>query len=822
VAPDADKSSVSPDEVDDALETLWKGRSKAFERLLERSGSGDPAFGELFGGLVAKGLPDPAKETAPTVAGYTIVGELGRGGMGVIYEAQQHHPPRLVALKVIRSGLLPHGQQVKLFEREIQSLARLKHPNIAAIHDAGMTDDDRPYFAMELVRGQTLVEFVRTLPADGRGSSEKIGLVLRLFECICDAISYAHQRGVIHRDLKPSNILVTDKEEGSGSGSSANPGARIKVLDFGLARLTDADIEITTSADAGQIRGTLAYMAPEQIQGDPADIDTRSDVYAMGVLLFELLTGRLPYDIKHSSMGRVIRTICDTPPTRPSALSPALRGDLETILLMALAKDRGHRYQSAVALGEDIGRFLANQPILARPQSAIYQLRKLIARHRVASLSVFTTVLVAVVGFLVSATLYVRADAALQAEAAQRAIAEKERAMAQKQEAVAEEVSAFLTNMLLSLDPRNAEGKDITVLGELADQASQRIRTELAGQPDVQAAMENTLGKVYLELGRYDDADTHLTTALESLRELYGDDHPGALTAAHLLGRLRQDQGRLDDAKALFTSTLEKQRRVLGEDHRDTLTSLNSLGVLYVEQHELADAERLLREAVARRQQTLGESDPDTLISLNNLSNAVSLQGKYAEAEAMLRELLVGQQAVLPEGHLDILVSQNDLAVALKEQGKLDEAESLYRQVLAGFQRVLGGGHMDTLITMNNLANLLSSRKAYEAAGALYKDLVETAETALPPGSYYTAVFRGGYGNTLVSLGEKDEAERQLVKSAHSLRQSLGPNHTYTRMYTDALFTFYEKTDQSEKAEALRKKWAEEDADDPISPESAD
>jgi len=781
---------ISPDEVDDALQTLWHGRSGAFERLLNRQDESEPGVDEMFGSVVSEGLAETASDAVPSIANFTIRSELGRGGMGVIYEARQHHPPRDVALKVIRGNHLPDAQQKKLFEREIQSLARLKHPNVADIHEAGLTDDGRPYFAMELVQGKTLSEFAGDLPADSRSEPQRIRTLLGVFGKVCDAISYAHQRGVIHRDLKPSNIIVTEPHKGSGSGSLSDLGPGVKVVDFGLARITDADVAATVTTDAGQIRGTFAYMAPEQIQGDPGDIDIRSDVYALGVLLFEVLTGRLPYDIKHSSVGKVIRIICDTPATRPGTLNPAVRGDLETITLKALSKDRDHRYQSVSALGEDIARFLTDQPILARPHSAIYQLRKLVSRHRVASLAILAVIVVSVVGFVVSASMYYRADLAREAEAQQRS--------------VAQDVSAFLTDMLLSLDPRKAEGKDVTLLRELADQASLRIERELGDVPTVMATLKNTLGEVYLGLGVYDKAEAQLTASRATFLALHGEEDVDTLKVTHNLATLRQDQGRMEEAEALFESTLETRRRRLGPKHVDTLVTLNSLGVLYQEWHKLDKAEPLLREVVTLRKEVLGESNPDTLVSLNNLSNVLSKSRKYAEAEAMLRELLVQQEAALPAGHPDLLVSKNDLAVALKNQNKLEQAEPLYREVLAGFTKTLGEGHLDTLITKNNLAGLLFNRGAIEESAELCRQLIVAAEKSLPADSYYTAVFRGGYGRALLTLERFDEAERELVRSCNDLSTTLGPDHVYTRLYTDMLIDLYEKTNQPDKAAKYR------------------
>ncbi len=468
----------------------------------------------------------PPPPLMDSVKGYSLVREIGRGGMGVVYEAEQEQPRRAVALKMIGGGALVDRHRVMLFEREIQTLARLRHPAIAAIYEAGLTDRGRNFFTMELVRGVPLTEYVRLrqLPLADQ---------LLLFRRVCEAVHYAHQRGVIHRDLKPSNILID---------AEGNP----KILDFGLARIGDADGAVSTaSMEVGKILGTLPYMSPEQarVRPDevPAEIDVRTDVYSLGVMLYELMTGKLPYNVSRVMPPEALRIICEEQPRKPSTINRELRGDLETIALKALAKEPSRRYDSAAALADDVNRYLTDQPILARPASVAYLLRKWIVRHR----HTFTFVMVIFVILVAfTATLWVQSVWMARAQEAIK--------LAQQPAVESSRMSTSARVRQLA-DELQKLGESLMEQGQFAAAEAvlrecQSFRQTRGGEARWLAAeTDSVLGECLTRQGKFEDAERLLLESYAVLQAERGASGPRTLDAVRRIIKLYHLWGKPDE-----------------------------------------------------------------------------------------------------------------------------------------------------------------------------------------------------------------------------------------------------------------------------------
>ncbi|UCF33007.1 MAG: tetratricopeptide repeat protein, partial [Phycisphaerales bacterium] len=758
---------------------------------------------------------------------YQIRGEVAAGGMGVVYDAVQDQPRRRVALKVLRAGLASPSA-LRRFAHEAEVLARLRHPNIAQVYEAGTHEDAGgavPYFAMEFVPGAKPI----TRYAETRNLSTRERL--ELFLKVCNAVHHGHLRGVVHRDLKPGNVLVDH---------SGNP----KVIDFGVARTTDADLTLATQRTTiGEMVGTLRYMSPEQCGGDSMEVDIRSDVYSLGVVLYELLTAAFPYDVASSSPFELPKVIREQEPRRPSSIRRALRGDLEAIVFKALEKEPGRRYQSVADLERDVRSFLNNEPVAAKRYSTWYVLRKAAARHKVAVAVALVFALLTVGSAVALGILYAHAEHhRLLADQARQA-AETQQQAAEKARRVADHINAFLIDMLESADPWEGEGRDVTV-AEILERASERVEAELSAYPEVAASLRHTIGTTYSRLGLDDAAEPHLRAAAAMRRERVGADHPETLESLNNLGIALRHLGRLDEAERVYREVLESRQRVLGKTHPDTLDTRNSFGSLMLHQEipecetflretfelcrgalgenhgqttsamnnlgtylsrvdKLSEAESLLAEIVHIRSASLGENHPSTSVAVGNLAHVYMKQGRLPEAVAMYRRMVDSRRKQLGENHPRTFTSRNALARALKAQGEYAEAERLYREALDGRRRILGDEHPDTQVSMHNLGSLLRATGRLAEAERLYRELLDVARRTGGERHPATINAMNGLGVTLRYQGRLEEAEPLYRQVLAMRREILGAEHPKTLTALNNLGVLLYKKGKLPEADAI-------------------
>jgi eukaryotic-like serine/threonine-protein kinase len=715
-----------------------------------------------------------------TIGRYRILRLLGEGGMGAVYEAEQESPHRIVALKVIRAGYTS-VEMLRRFENETEALGRLQHPGIAQIYDAGTADTpfgQQPYLAMELVRGETLFAWCDAHKLNVR---QRLELVAK----ICDAVQHAHQKGLIHRDLKPANILV---------GEDGQP----KILDFGVARLTDSDAQATRQTDVGQLIGTLAYMSPEQVLGDPAEIDTRSDVYALGVILYELLAGKAPYEIGRQ-IHEAVRAIREEEPTSLGAMNRTYRGDIETIVGKALEKDKTRRYGSAAELAADIRRHLQDEPIVARPPSTTYQIRKFARRNKALVTGVAAVVVVLAVGVVASTW-----------EAVQARRAEKK---AQQETAIAQAVNDFLQNDLLGLasDYRRAgqgaqSDPHIRVLQTVLDRAAQQIQDNFDKVPEVEASIRRTIGNSYSNLGLYPQARQQLEAALALSRRTLGNEDAKTLAIMADLGWVAGEQGHYSEAEKLVSEALDEDRRTLGRQNPQTLLAMGRLAGIYTWEGKYPQAEALDRQTLGIQHRVLGPEDSATLQTMGNLALVYMWEGKYLQAEALFQQVIEADRRVLGPENPQTLTWMGDLATVYDEEGKDAQAEPLDRQVLEIERRVLGPEHPDTLMRMGNLAIVYWSEGKYGQAEALMRQTLVLYRRTLGPEHPETVRIMGDLAGIYVDEGRYSAAESPLTQVLEIRRRLLGPDHRSTLLTMGNLAELYADEGKCAQAQALFQK----------------
>lgn len=699
-----------------------------------------------------------------SIGAYGLLRKLGEGGMGQVWLAEQSSPVRRrVALKLIKGGLYD-SLVIQRFDSERQSLAVMNHPAIAKIFDAGSTADGQPYFVMEYVDGPSITRY-----CDNK--KLKIRERLELFVDVCEAVQHAHQKAIIHRDLKPSNVLV---EEVDGK-----PVPRI--IDFGIAKAISSQAKgnQTLLTKMGALVGTPGFMSPEQADPSVLDVDTRTDVYSLGVILYVLLTGRLPFDPDEWSkrpIDEVLRQLRQEDPPSPSAklsgekkaasdsagkrssdqkqLVSILRGDLDWITLKALEKDRARRYGAPSELAADIQRYLRNEPVTARPASTFYRMSKYIRRHRVG------------VSVAVGSAIVLAAFAINQAVQIRRITRERDRV---------DRVSQFTTDMFRVSDPGEARGNNITVR-EVLDKSSKDIDKSLEKDPELRARMMYVMGIVYQNLGLYPKAQPLLEQAAKIQRATLGPDNEETLRTISADAGVLSLQGHYPEAERLARESATRARRSRGLRNANTLRSMYSLEVILCAQGKFAEAEPLAREVLETSESLGGPQTPDTINYISGLALTENALERYPEAEKLFRKALKLNSETLGPDHPSTIHSMNNLAVTLSEAGHSDEAEKIVRQVLDTERRVLGPEHPETLSAASNLAIDISNQGRYAEAAQLQRGILETQRRVFGPDHPEPLRTEDSLANSLSELGQYEEAEKLERDTVERLRRTV-PDH---------------------------------------------
>jgi eukaryotic-like serine/threonine-protein kinase len=821
---------------------------------------------DLVGDFLESSLGSPDVESAPIsetpgtrIGPYKLLEQIGEGGFGTVFMAEQEHPVRRrVALKIIKLGMDTRSV-VARFEQERQALALMDHPNIARVFDAGATEQGRPYFVMELCIGDSITDYCdkHSLPIAQR---------LELFVQVCQAVQHAHQKGLIHRDLKPSNVLVSTQD--------GQPVA--KVIDFGIAKATLSKLTEKTLFTAHRtLVGTPEYMSPEQAEGS-LDIDTRTDVYALGVMLYELLTGATPFDPQklrsaaYAEIQRIIRE--DDPPnpstrlsqntdtigsvaarrqTEPRRLGTIVRGELDWIVMKAMDKNRQRRYESAIGFGQDVQRYLAGEAVVAAPASAMYRFRKVVARNKgtvSAGALVAVALLIGLVAFAWQAKVArTQRDRAVFAEGQARAA----EAQSERRAANLQKVSEFQANMLSQIDPTDAgvklmagirrrfaealkkakvphgqaDARIVTFDRELSEvnatdsavelidltiltPAMVAVESRFKEQPLVDASLRHSVAAIYRTLGVFNNAARLQAAALAMRRRMLGDADPLTLLSLNNMALVLMDQGNTPEAEKMFREAVDGNTRALGPDNPETLRTMSNLGNLYCEEGKFSEAEPLLRSAVERSRRVHGDDHRDTLIAVNSLATLFAHQGKFGEAEPLWREVYERGTRALGADDPDVLAWTFNLGGLIEQQGRAKEAEPYFRDALEKYRRVRGEEHPTTIRAISGLGANLNRQTRYADAEPLYREALDKARRVLGPVNPDTVDYLGRLGGLLLAAGRFDEAEPYLRETFESQQHTLGESHP-TTLSAQGLYArlFSRRGDQARAEVLLRDAW---------------
>jgi serine/threonine protein kinase/Tfp pilus assembly protein PilF len=747
--------------------------------------------------LVFKALQDTQEETkaAPTaslsavleqlggqIGRYKLLSVLGEGGMGIVYQAEQKHPiRRQVALKVIKPGM-DSKRVITRFEAERQALALLDHPNIAHVYDAGTTESGRPYFVMEYVKGLSITEHCDhyKLTIEDR---------LNLFRQVCHAVHHAHQKGIIHRDIKPSNILVSLQED------QALP----KIIDFGVAKaLAQPLTERTLVTEQGQLFGTPEYMSPEQADMANEDIDTRSDIYSLGVLLYVLLTGVLPFDsatFREGGIEHIRQVIRETDPKTPSTrltglgeeaqkvaqsrrtevatLARCLHKELEWIPLKAMRKERAERYRSASEFADDIENYLNGAPLIAGPESTMYQIKKFVKRKRALVTGIAAVFVVLIAGVVVSTLFAIKAE---------RARAE------------AQLISDFLENDVLGSASEARVGE--ATVSYILNAASKKLEDKFKDRPLIEASIRHKLGWTYRTIGESEKAEQHFLRAIEIYQQHHGEEHPDTLRASSNIGWVYEDQGRYHDMERLWAKNLQISQRVSGVEQQ--VGTMNALAVTFYYLGRYKEAESLFDKILQTLQREGGEENVPNLPNWKcNLARVYTAQGRYDEAAQLFHR-------TMEAAGWDVnLRYTTELANMYRDQGQYGKAESLFDKTLESLRQVKGDEHILTLLCMYGLVRLYVDQDRYEEAKVLFSEALQIARRLLREDHPLTLGLVNAYAVLYTKQKQYDQAETFFDEALKGRQRELGDDHPDTLESKNDLAVLYKEQARYDKAESM-------------------